>query len=112
MTPEEIRATATLALEAHIPGKSRVDNIAQAITEAVAENDKQWVGVVKALTDFNVSAVAEEREACCQTIRNDCQMCDRGHSPDSTHEEPVECQYCGVPIAAIRARSDHAISQR
>lgn len=42
----------------------------------------------------------KEREACAQKIRHDCVACDgTGHaSADS------ECEYCGRPIAAIRAR--------
>ncbi len=55
-------------------------------------------------------AAEATREACCVKIRADCQACEGtgylAHNPESGPSgpyDPDECEYCGRPIAAIRA---------
>ena len=56
------------------------------------------------LTAYGDAVMRGEREACCQAIRMACPMCDRGHPHDGDPGGEEECEYCGRPIAAIRAR--------
>jgi len=60
------------------------------------------------------TAREKEREACCEAIRANCTGCNgtgvggwESH-PDGQHAQAVECEYCGRPIAAIRARGGAA----
>lgn len=53
------------------------------------------------------AAVAEERAACCDAIQAACGACDgKGHAGNPHEEQSFECEYCGRPIAAIRARGE------
>lgn len=46
-------------------------------------------------------AIMDEREACATQVRHDCSACEgSGHADAET-----ECEYCGRPMAAIRART-------
>ena len=47
-------------------------------------------------------AVAEEREACAAQVRHDCTACAGTGLVTGAN---TECEYCGRPMAAIRARS-------
>ena len=49
------------------------------------------------------AARREEREACALQVRHDCSACNgTGHADAET-----ECEYCGRPMHAIRARGKH-----
>ena len=53
--------------------------------------------------------VERERERCCIAIRSACTQCVNGvFEPDPRTGDPVECEYCGRPIAAIRSRTAKA----
>ena len=57
------------------------------------------VGMIKPAIE---KARMEEREACAQQVRHDCTACEgTGHADADT-----ECEYCGRPMAAIRARGE------
>ena len=54
---------------------------------------------------FERDLVQEVVEECALQVRHDCTACEgTGHFLDGTGE-PTECEYCGRPMAAIRARS-------
>ena len=58
--------------------------------------------IALALDSFAARAVEAEREGCIAAIRAACGPClGTGHA-DGVEE--AECEYCGRPIAAIRAR--------
>ncbi len=48
-------------------------------------------------------ALGAEREACALQVRHDCSACN-----GSGHLGEDECEYCGRPMAAIRARAKSA----
>lgn len=49
-------------------------------------------------------AVRGEREENCLAIRAACSACDNGVYAESPQGDAIECEYCGRPMAAIRAR--------
>lgn len=74
-------------------------------------SDKAWlrghaidvlITAVAALLD---AAVAEEREANCAMIREKCMACLGSGEYVQRPLGPVECEYCGRTIDAIRARA-------
>lgn len=57
---------------------------------------------------YVLAAVAAEREACALQVRHDCTACEgTGYFPGST-DTATECEYCGRPMTAIRARAKAA----
>lgn len=77
------------------------------------------IAVIQAALD---AAKAEQLEACCLAVRSKCEPCggtgvaetryedvigdDGKGNPVQLyqHEEVIECEYCGRPLAAIRQR--------
>lgn len=59
--------------------------------------------IAKAILAAEREAAEREREACCAAIRDACPMCDDGHFLEDPSGQ-TECEYCGRPIHAIRAR--------
>lgn len=58
-------------------------------------------GLCADAVDRIAQALEAEREACALQVRHDCTACEgSGHMDAET-----ECEYCGRPMAAIRART-------
>lgn len=121
------RCTHALGLDAH---QRECDETTKHITAALraarAEEAERWKSSIRETT-WAKEIITDERTACVQAIRAACSMCNgagvESSRPDRrvTHEmaldagEPemegmtipgdaTECEYCGRPIAAIRAR--------
>lgn len=59
---------------------------------------------VSALNEAIRLARADERERCVNEIRKNCGPCGgRGFMSVDSQGNPVECEYCGRPMNAIRA---------
>ena len=67
--------------------------------------------------DIAKTATAIVLDAAAAKIRQDCPMCDDGvfdkgmtrdgpYAPFEFPEDHIECEYCGRPMAAIRALGD------
>lgn len=91
------------------------------IDKIVEQVRMEWIGgslrVERVARRAAELAVAEERERCMAAIREQCQVCEGtgigGHTGSVIYDDdgcvvldtrcPTECEYCGRPMAAIRA---------
>lgn len=73
-----------------------------AAQETPAWGDVSVPIILAALREYGDQRAREEREDCCTAIRAACGMCEGSGYADGSGDS--ECEYCGRPIAAIRAQ--------